>query len=115
VLRGQPAVACDIRTRGALAALGCRTAVAKVFGVKLSGFPAWFLWRTVYLLKMPGWGRRLRVALDWTMDLVFSRDAVQLGLARKGSAAKPAGEMTRTPVPRHGQEAGRDPRMASRG
>jgi NADH dehydrogenase len=64
-----------------LAALGCRTGVAKVFGVKLSGFPAWFLWRTVYLMKMPGWARKMRVAIDWTLDLFFTKDEVQLGLA----------------------------------
>jgi NADH dehydrogenase len=87
VLRGERARPCDISSRGALAALGCRTAVAKVFGFKLSGFPAWFLWRTVYLLKMPGWGRRLRVALDWTMDLLFTRDTVQLGLTGRGRRA----------------------------
>jgi NADH dehydrogenase len=60
-----------------------------VFGVKLSGFPAWFLWRTVYLMKMPGWSRRLRVALDWTMDIFFPRDSVQLGLTsgNRGSQA----------------------------
>jgi NADH dehydrogenase len=85
-LRGQATLPCDIRSKGALAALGCRTGVAKVFGVKLSGFPAWFLWRTVYLLKMPGWARRLRVALDWTMDLVFPNEAVQLGLTSVGGA-----------------------------
>ena len=65
-----------------LAALGCRTGVAKVFGVKLSGFPAWFLWRTVYLLKMPGFARKVRVALDWTLDLLFRPDFVQLGVHR---------------------------------
>ncbi len=80
VLRGQPGRPCDISARGALAALGCRTGVAKVLGLSLSGFPAWFLWRTVYLLKMPGMARRLRIALDWTMDLLFPRDVVQLGL-----------------------------------
>jgi len=90
-LRGRAAKPCDIRSRGSLAALGCRTAVAKVFGVKLSGFPAWFLWRTVYLMKMPGWSRRLRVALDWTVDIFFPRDTVQLGLtssSRRSRAAK---------------------------
>jgi NADH dehydrogenase len=81
VLRGRSPLPCDIRSKGALAALGCRTGVAKVFGVKLSGFPAWFLWRTVYLMKMPGFARRLRVALDWTMDLLFPKDFVQLGLS----------------------------------
>lgn len=81
VLRGQGARRCTIRSMGSLAALGCRTGVAKVLGVKLSGFPAWFLWRTVYLAKMPGWARKLRVALDWTIDMVFPKDEVQLGLA----------------------------------
>jgi NADH dehydrogenase len=70
----------EIISKGALAALGCRTAVAKVFGVKLSGFPAWFLWRTVYLFKMPGFARKFRVALDWTLGLLFKREYVQLGV-----------------------------------
>lgn len=81
-MRDQETIPCDLASRGALAALGCRTAVAKVFGIKLSGFIAWFLWRTVYLFKMPGWARRLRVALDWTMGLLFKRDYVQLGVHR---------------------------------
>lgn len=68
---------------GSLAAIGCRTGVAKVFGLKLSGFWAWFLWRTVYLMKMPGFGRRVRVALDWSFELVFRREYVQLGIHRK--------------------------------
>ncbi len=56
--------------------------MAKVFGFKLAGFGAWFLWRTVYLLKMPGLARKIRIALDWTIDLAFSRDYVQLGVHR---------------------------------
>jgi NADH dehydrogenase len=86
VLRDRPPLPCDIRSKGALAALGCRTGVAKVFGFKVSGFPAWFLWRTVYLMKMPGLARRLRIALDWTMDLMFPKDIVQLGLSREAPA-----------------------------
>lgn len=80
VLSDKKSEGSKLTSKGALAALGCRTAVAKIFGIKLSGFPAWFLWRTVYLSKMPGWSRRLRVALDWTMDLLFKRDYVQLGV-----------------------------------
>jgi NADH dehydrogenase len=82
VLAGAEPQPCVLADRGSLAALGCRTAVAKLFGLKLSGFWAWFLWRTVYLAKMPGWARRLRVALDWTVDLFFRRDYVQLGAHR---------------------------------
>jgi NADH:ubiquinone reductase (H+-translocating) len=79
---GEPSIPCDIDPTGSLAPLGCRTAVAKVYGMKLSGFPAWFLWRTVYLSKMPGLSRKLRVALDWTLDLFFQRSYVQLGVHR---------------------------------
>ncbi len=82
VLGGRPTRPCDIRSRGSLAAIGCRTGVAKVYGIKLSGFAAWWLWRTVYLLKMPTLARKVRVALDWTIDFFFSRDYVQLGLHR---------------------------------
>jgi len=82
MLRGQPATPLIYRDQGSLAPLGCRTAVARVFGVNIAGFPAWFLWRTVYLLKMPGWARRARIAADWTLDLAFRPDYVQLGLHR---------------------------------
>ena len=80
VLSGGSALPCDITSIGAVAALGCRTGVAKIFGMKLAGFPAWFLWRSVYLLKMPGFSRKLRIALDWAMDLVFKREYIQLGV-----------------------------------
>ncbi len=82
VLRGMQPEPFDYSSKGALAALGCRTGVARVGPFKLRGFAAWFLWRTVYLMKMPGWSRRLRVALDWTADLVFRRDFVELGVHR---------------------------------
>ncbi len=82
VLEGRETKACEVLDKGTLAALGCRTGIARVFGVRLSGLPAWFLWRTVYLMKMPTWGRRLRVALDWTMDFFFRREYVQLGIHR---------------------------------
>ncbi len=82
VLRGEPTEPCDLDNLGAIAALGCRTGVAKILGIKLSGFPAWFMFRTVYLLKMPGLARKVRVALDWTIDLLFPKDAVQLGLTK---------------------------------
>jgi len=86
--RGKPTPPARVRTRGELVALGCRTGVARVFGVKLSGFLAWFLWRTVYLFKMPGFARKIRVALDWTVSLLFSQDYVQLGVHRTDEPPK---------------------------
>jgi NADH dehydrogenase len=65
------------KTLGQLAAIGRRTGVAKIFGCKFSGFTAWWLWRTIYLSKLPRLEKKLRVTLDWTLDLVFSKDLVQ--------------------------------------
>ena len=49
-----------------------------VFGIKFSGFIAWFLWRTVYLMKLPRLPKKLRVMMDWTLDLLFARDIEQM-------------------------------------
>ncbi len=59
---------------GELAAIGHMTAVAEVMGMKFSGFIAWWMWRSVYLSKLPGLDRKLRVMIDWTLDLFFPRD-----------------------------------------
>ncbi len=61
-------------TLGQLAAIGRRTGVAKVFGVRFSGFFAWWLWRTIYLSKLPRLEKKVRVAIDWTFDLCFAKD-----------------------------------------
>ncbi|MBD3673456.1 MAG: hypothetical protein HUJ26_08005 [Planctomycetaceae bacterium] len=61
-----------------MAALGGRQAIANSLGKHLTGILAWFLWRLVYLGIMPGIGRKLRVATDWTVALFFSRDYSQL-------------------------------------
>jgi NADH dehydrogenase len=75
---GKPLRPFDFKVLGMLASLGQRSAVAQVFGIMLTGFVAWFLWRTIYLSKLPGAVRRLRVTLDWTLDLLFPRDITQL-------------------------------------
>lgn len=59
---------------GELASIGHRSAVANMFGFNFSGILAWFMWRTVYLLKLPGIDRKLRVMSEWTFDLFFPRD-----------------------------------------
>jgi len=64
-------------TIGQLAAIGHRAGVANIFGVNFSGFVAWWMWRTIYLSKLPRLEKKIRVALDWTLDLVFSKDLVQ--------------------------------------
>ena len=51
--------------------------MANILGVNFSGFVAWWLWRTIYLAKLPRFEKKLRVALDWTLDLLFTKDIVQ--------------------------------------
>lgn len=77
VLQGRAPVAFDFKTIGQLAAIGRRTGVARVFGFNFSGFFAWWLWRTIYLSKLPRLDRKIRVAIDWTLDLIFAKDFVQ--------------------------------------
>lgn len=68
------------KSLGDLAAIGCRTAVVRMLGIKFSGFPAWFMFRSVYLMKMPSWSRRFRIVIDWTLSLFFKQEPVQLGV-----------------------------------
>ena len=77
-LHGAPPTVFSYKALGKMGSLGHRSAVAEVCGLRLSGFLAWWLWRTVYLLKLPGLDRKLRVALDWTLDLFLPPDIVQL-------------------------------------
>lgn len=81
ILRGEPAQPCHIRSPGQLAALGRYAGVAKIKGIRFAGFPAWFLWRSVYLMKMPGWTQKLRVSLDWFIAFFFTLSFVQLGVS----------------------------------
>jgi NADH:ubiquinone reductase (H+-translocating) len=76
-IRGGPKQPFSFTALGQLASIGRRTGVARVLGVNFSGFAAWWLWRTVYLAKLPRFEKKLRVALDWTLDLIFSKDLVQ--------------------------------------
>lgn len=75
------------RTLGQLAAIGRRTGVASILGFSFSGFFAWWLWRTIYLMKLPRLERKIRVAMDWTLDLVFSKDLVQCPTGRARTIA----------------------------
>jgi NADH:ubiquinone reductase (H+-translocating) len=79
VLSGGPPQPFRYKQLGSLASLGRHRGVAVVLGVRLKGISAWFLHRTYHLVMLPTWGRRIRVALDWTVALLFKRDVVSLG------------------------------------
>ena len=71
------------RSLGSLAVVGHQTACAELFGIKFSGLLAWWMWRTIYLAKLPTLEKKIRVALDWTIDLFFPRDIVHTFTFRK--------------------------------
>jgi NADH dehydrogenase len=62
---------------GQLASIGHHTGVAMVFGIKFSGFIAWWFWRSVYLMKLPRLAKKLRVMASWTLDLFFGQEIEQ--------------------------------------
>jgi NADH:ubiquinone reductase (H+-translocating) len=69
------------RELGKMAVIGRRTGVANVLGVDISGPIAWAMWRFLNRSLMPGMERKLRITLDWGLDLLFPKDLVQVGIA----------------------------------
>lgn len=78
LLAGRRVEAFSYQTKGELVSLGHRNAVGKVLGVPVSGIVGWFLWRTYYLMQLPTLLRKARVALDWSLDVVFPPDIAWL-------------------------------------
>jgi NADH dehydrogenase len=80
-------------TIGLLATIGRRTGVANIMGINFSGFIAWWLWRTIYLSKLPRVEKKVRVILGWTLDLIFSKDLVQFMTVRAPAVSRPDEEI----------------------
>ncbi len=81
-LLGKPLKSFHYSSMGMLATLGRYRGAGRILGIPLVGFPAWFAWRSYYLLRLPRWDRRIRVAVDWTLDLLFPPEIVQLKVER---------------------------------
>jgi NADH dehydrogenase len=78
-LTGKPAPY-GYRMLGQVATLGRYKGIADVMGLRLRGFPGWFVTRSYHLYQLPLAQRRLRVVVDWTVALLFRRDVVELGM-----------------------------------
>jgi len=103
VFRGTAKQPFRFRTIGQLAAIGRRTGVARILGFNFSGVIAWSLWRAIYLSKLPRIEKKLRVVLDWMLDLIFSKDLVQFQTLRGQAPAaiattQPAAQMVPEPI-----------------
>jgi NADH dehydrogenase len=79
------------RPLGQLASIGHRTGVGIVFGVRVRGLIAWFMWRGYYWSRTPGFNRKVRVALDWLLTAIFGTDPVQLKVEDAHSALGSSG------------------------
>ena len=77
-LRGQPLQAFRYRDQGTLATIGRNAAVADVFGLQLSGFPAWVMWLVVHIIQLIGFRNKLFVLLNWAWDYFFYERASRL-------------------------------------
>jgi NADH dehydrogenase len=100
-IEGRPADVQPFRYNviGTLASIGHHTGVGVVFGIKVRGWLAWFMWRGYYWSRVPGIGGKARVALDWFANALFGSDPVQLKVDYPGTAGMgPSG--VRRPPPR---------------
>ncbi len=87
-IAGQPMKPFRFKTLGLLASIGHRCGVARILGMNFSGFIAWWLWRMIYLMKLPRTEKKIRVALQWTLDVFFSKDFVQHLQQRSSSISR---------------------------
>jgi NADH dehydrogenase len=75
---GRPTNPFRFKMLGQLASIGHHTGVAMMFGIKFSGFIAWWFWRSVYLMKLPRFAKKLRVIASWTLDIFFGQEIEQM-------------------------------------
>jgi len=85
----------DYKTKGMMALIGKRNGVGILLGLKVHGFTAWFLWRLYYLGNLPTVEKKLRVTVDWTIDLFFKRDVSRLRTFTEESSVKASTEILR--------------------
>jgi NADH dehydrogenase len=82
-IQGRPLRRFSFTGLGEMLELGHHTAAAELLGrVRVTGLPAWILWRSYYLSRLPGLERKARVWLDWNLDLLFHRDLAELHVQR---------------------------------
>jgi NADH dehydrogenase len=98
-LRGFPPSEYAHAHAGSVASLGLHQGVAQIYGVKLRGWPAWFMHRTYHMSRVPTLNRKVRVIADWTLALFFKREVVSLWAMHEPftTFATAAGEPPPTP------------------
>jgi NADH dehydrogenase len=77
-LKGHDLLPFEYHSKGSMVSVGQWFAIGFIKGISISGRLTWWLWRTVYLFKFASWKKRLRIAFEWTMDLVFPREITRI-------------------------------------
>jgi len=78
----------DYKTKGVMTLIGKRNGVGILLGYKIQGFAAWWVWRSYYLLNLPTVEKKLRVMVDWFIDLFFKRDVTRLKTPMEETSVK---------------------------
>lgn len=77
-IKGTPQKPFKFQMQGQLCSIGGHSAVAEIFDIRVSGFIAWFLWRGIYLMKLPSIAQQIKVGIEWACDLIFPRTLAHL-------------------------------------
>ena len=85
LLTRKPMSKFDYVWKGQSAIIGKNTGIASFFGINIAGFFAFVLWRNLYLSKIRSYDKKLRVLIDWNLDLFFKRDISRFKITKKQS------------------------------
>ena len=88
VISGEETKPFSFNPIGLLCSIGGNNAVAEIKGIRISGFIAWFMWRGVYLFKIPKFSKKVKVGLDWAWDIFFARDLAHTKIQQTDTVAK---------------------------
>ena len=94
-LKGEATQPFTYKMMGSMCSIGGRNAIAEMAGLRVSGLPAWFVWRGVYLLKLPSRSQQVKVGIEWMCDLVFPRTLAHMKADRSrrvGRSYHPTGD-----------------------
>ncbi|HEX7724499.1 MAG TPA: NAD(P)/FAD-dependent oxidoreductase [Candidatus Paceibacterota bacterium] len=78
-VHGRPMQEFHYHSKGAMVSVGQWFAIGEIYSMKMAGWFTWWLWRTVYLSKFASWKKRVRIALEWFLDIFFPRDITKIG------------------------------------
>jgi NADH dehydrogenase len=65
-------------SKGSMVSVGQWFAIGEIYSMAIAGRVTWWIWRTVYLFKFASWQKRVRIAIEWTLDFFFPRDITKL-------------------------------------